>query len=560
MGIVIKLHDIISENPYTISYKKGLLSPYPITSGFTIYGTGYTGTDLELYDLPLLSDTQYWIKLTDEVNGRYIIENIYLDDKIAYSGCSYNCELDGIARYLNCELSGTAVIIQESPRIVLVTLTTIGEDNCLFDISCGIDDCSTFLELSISKEDLLAGYILNGVPDNAEIICLQPVPGCFCSTILQLTLSTTTPTPTPTKTVTPTSTITPSITATPGLTQTPTMTVTPTHTITPTITPSTLPCSTILELIAKVIPNDDGICCVDIQFVIQFDFPSMDCAYILLEKSMDLDTGFTFIQSIPCYGTGWYYHIDITDNTESFWLKARIECENGGYSDYCGIYYYMHEDYECPTPEIMSVIPYNSIQVEVNWSYFQCDDFTIEFTRNWENWDTGLGVSGITEPYCISPYLLYIGDSTGQWYFRIKELCMNGEWSEWGYFDVNLGNATLNYVHEKTCSILNSKTEGWIDVDGTTQYEWTYNMSGTETGAIFVTSGSEVTIYGEAHPPEGGLSTITYLRIDISSDNPDINGYSKTVSSEDDDPTILVTFNITIGNTIIDILSDCDAP
>ena len=84
MGLTILIYNIVSEGNYTIRYKSGD-GPYPANtdSTFTLVGT-YTSstTQIELPDLEF--DTQYWIKMTDEETGRYIIKNIYSHDSKAF--------------------------------------------------------------------------------------------------------------------------------------------------------------------------------------------------------------------------------------------------------------------------------------------------------------------------------------------------------------------------------------------------------------------------------------------------------------------------------------------
>ena len=84
MGLNVKLYNIISDGSYSVRYKSGNY-PYPetIDSTFTFYGSGLTDASITISGLTF--DTQYWIKMTDETTGRYIIKNIYSHDSKAFS-------------------------------------------------------------------------------------------------------------------------------------------------------------------------------------------------------------------------------------------------------------------------------------------------------------------------------------------------------------------------------------------------------------------------------------------------------------------------------------------
>ena len=83
MGLNVRIYDIVSDGPYSIRYKIGS-NPWPEydNTTFTLYGTGLTATTIELTGLTF--DTQYWIKMTDQTTGRYIIKNIYTHDSKAF--------------------------------------------------------------------------------------------------------------------------------------------------------------------------------------------------------------------------------------------------------------------------------------------------------------------------------------------------------------------------------------------------------------------------------------------------------------------------------------------
>ncbi len=88
MSLVIKLKNIVSPNPFTVSYKSGI-TPYPLDSGFTSYGGTYSAgtTFVNISGVTLNFNTTYWFKITDTVTNRYIIENIETNDPIAYTNC-----------------------------------------------------------------------------------------------------------------------------------------------------------------------------------------------------------------------------------------------------------------------------------------------------------------------------------------------------------------------------------------------------------------------------------------------------------------------------------------
>lgn len=88
MSLVIKLKNIVSPNPFTVSYKSGL-TPYPLDSGFTAYGSTYSAgtTFVNISGVTLNFNSTYWFKITDTVTNRYIIENIETNDPIAYMSC-----------------------------------------------------------------------------------------------------------------------------------------------------------------------------------------------------------------------------------------------------------------------------------------------------------------------------------------------------------------------------------------------------------------------------------------------------------------------------------------
>jgi hypothetical protein len=83
MGLNVRLYNIVSDGPYTLRYKTGA-SPYPETtdSTFTLFNTGLTSNEVTISGLSF--NTQYWVKMTDQTTGRYIIKNIYTHGSNAY--------------------------------------------------------------------------------------------------------------------------------------------------------------------------------------------------------------------------------------------------------------------------------------------------------------------------------------------------------------------------------------------------------------------------------------------------------------------------------------------
>lgn len=116
MGLIVRLYGIVSPHDFTVSIKSGV-TPYPLNSGFVQYNGTYPGgtTQIEISGRTFNFDTQYWVKITDEVTNRYIIENVYLHNQAAYIDCvcdppeilTVECYLDE----LDCDLTLTAAVI-----------------------------------------------------------------------------------------------------------------------------------------------------------------------------------------------------------------------------------------------------------------------------------------------------------------------------------------------------------------------------------------------------------------------------------------------------------------
>lgn len=105
MGLDIRLHNITSANPFTLSYKTGATLNNALI-GFTSYSigsdlsggryytstTGVTSGTLRNYNThPIIFtganfDTQYWFKMTDSINSGYTIGGI-----LTHECCYYPC-------------------------------------------------------------------------------------------------------------------------------------------------------------------------------------------------------------------------------------------------------------------------------------------------------------------------------------------------------------------------------------------------------------------------------------------------------------------------------------
>jgi hypothetical protein len=89
MSLQLRLHNINSDNDFIVSYKSGNTLG-DVTNGFILYDR-YDGgtTGLTISGVTLEFNTKYWIKIQDEDNGRYIVQNIYTHDE-----CYYDCFIE----------------------------------------------------------------------------------------------------------------------------------------------------------------------------------------------------------------------------------------------------------------------------------------------------------------------------------------------------------------------------------------------------------------------------------------------------------------------------------
>jgi hypothetical protein len=77
MAISLRLTNITCPNPFTLGYST---SPYGTFTNVSYSGSTPTVIIAHSFEF----DTQYFIKLTDSVTNRYIIENIYIHDSKAF--------------------------------------------------------------------------------------------------------------------------------------------------------------------------------------------------------------------------------------------------------------------------------------------------------------------------------------------------------------------------------------------------------------------------------------------------------------------------------------------
>ena len=88
MGLILRLHNIVSENDFKVEFKNSL-HPYPLNEGFIEYGIYTGGTSLiEMYDETSWEfNSIYWIKITDLVTSRFLIKSIHTNDISAFADC-----------------------------------------------------------------------------------------------------------------------------------------------------------------------------------------------------------------------------------------------------------------------------------------------------------------------------------------------------------------------------------------------------------------------------------------------------------------------------------------
>ena len=128
MGLVIKIKNILSTNNFKLFYRVGRTPGSSFEQSSPSWGTQYTRipsvggifneseTTISIDLINSEIDTnpygkQYWFKILDDLNGSFIIENIYVHDEIFYRELCTDCRLSGTAVYYepDCSLSGYAV-------------------------------------------------------------------------------------------------------------------------------------------------------------------------------------------------------------------------------------------------------------------------------------------------------------------------------------------------------------------------------------------------------------------------------------------------------------------
>jgi len=219
----VNITNIVSPNPFKVSFKSvvgddSAYGGFTVTTGYTYYHNGtdystyaacpsYPGgtTSIEISSNELDFNSNCWVKIEDTVtktlqsNGteipRYIIENIYLHDPIAYQSCCPQPAVSAIC-YHDCypPFSLTGVCVSESTPAPTATATP------------------------------------TPTPTPTPTATVTPTP----TATLEVGQPTATPTPTPTATLEvgqPTATPTPTPTPTATSTATPTPTPTPTQII-----------------------------------------------------------------------------------------------------------------------------------------------------------------------------------------------------------------------------------------------------------------------------------------------------------------------------------------
>jgi hypothetical protein len=178
MSLNIRLFNIISNGSYTVRYKEGDY-PYPetIDSTFTLFGTNLTDNELTITGLTF--DTQYWIKMTDEETGRYIIKNIHTNDAKTYP-CYYTICFD---------VETVCLEPTPTPSVSVTPTPTPSTPPCqcktyevYFEDSCGEllvwTDCDGIIQ---SKQADYFGYDGLNFPANETILlcsCTEPSGGC----------------------------------------------------------------------------------------------------------------------------------------------------------------------------------------------------------------------------------------------------------------------------------------------------------------------------------------------------------------------------------------------
>jgi hypothetical protein len=155
MGQTLRLHGIDSRNNFSVSYKSGA-SPYPTgdDSTFGFVGT-FTPSDKVILIPDVEFDTQYWVKVRDNVSGRYVIKGIHTHSSKAYpcyGTISFVAEVE--CKQLDCEFDVSATLTSGGCEFdVSATLTSGG---CGFDVSATdvTVNCVFDVDVSVSEQEL----------------------------------------------------------------------------------------------------------------------------------------------------------------------------------------------------------------------------------------------------------------------------------------------------------------------------------------------------------------------------------------------------------------------
>lgn len=149
--MVVRLYNIVSPNSFTISIKEGETC-YPLT-GYTFYRSYPANTQqIEIDGFTFAFNTEYWVKITDDVTNRDVIKNVKINDPLKYIDCGASCRITGLAT------------LNQNTDVVTLKLTFAGNNTGPFNVYRSDDGGSTFqiiteLEL-IEKSELLYGYNL----------------------------------------------------------------------------------------------------------------------------------------------------------------------------------------------------------------------------------------------------------------------------------------------------------------------------------------------------------------------------------------------------------------
>lgn len=78
----------------------------------------------------------------------------------------------------------------------VITINTIGADAGPFNIYSDVDGFISAFAIDVTRDDLLAGYSTNLIPDNTNEVKINSIGYCVNSILIQLTTTTTTAIPT----------------------------------------------------------------------------------------------------------------------------------------------------------------------------------------------------------------------------------------------------------------------------------------------------------------------------------------------------------------------------